>query len=95
MFLDRMAPSDPVDNVVVWTDDEEPADHRVHMLLPDHRRKPHKPSSLSLGDEQILDELAQSEMSYPHDVKKGSGPRKPVCCSSPTSVVIDILRGCT
>jgi hypothetical protein len=84
MFLDRMAPSDPVDNVVVWTDDEEPADHRVHMLLPDHRRKPHKPSSLSIENEEILDELAQSEMSYPHDdhVKKAPGPRRSVCCGS-------------
>ncbi|KIM31952.1 hypothetical protein M408DRAFT_241304 [Serendipita vermifera MAFF 305830] len=79
MFLDRMAPADPVDNVVVWTDDEEPADHRVHMLLPDHRRKPHKPSSLSIENEQILDELAQSEMSYPHDEyrKASAGPRRP------------------
>lgn len=80
MFLDRMAPSDPVDNVVVWTDDEEPADHRVHMLLPDHRRKLHKPSSLSIENEEILDELAQSEMSYPHDEykKPPGGPRRMV-----------------
>lgn len=76
-----MAPSDPVDNVVVWTDDEEPADPRLHMFAPEHRRKGHKPTSLSTGKEEILDELAQSEMSYPHDVhakKASGGPRRSV-----------------
>lgn len=67
MFLDRIAPSDPVDNVVVWTDDEEPADPRLHMLAPEHRRKGHRPTSVSTENEEILDELAQSEMSYPHE----------------------------
>ncbi|KAG9049100.1 hypothetical protein FS842_000247, partial [Serendipita sp. 407] len=67
MFLDRIAPSEPIDNVVVWTDDEEPADPRLHMLAPEHRRKGFRPSSVSEENEQILDELANSEMSYPHD----------------------------
>ncbi len=79
MFLDRMAPSDPVDNVVVWTDDEEPADPRLHMFAPEHRRKGFKPSSVSEENEQILDELAHSEMSYPLDEhNRGSVPRRPV-----------------
>ncbi|CAG7854225.1 SubName: Full=Uncharacterized protein {ECO:0000313/EMBL:CCA67536.1} [Serendipita indica DSM 11827] len=78
MFLDRIAPSDPVDNVVVWTDDEEPADPRLHMFAPEHRRKGFKQSSVSEENEQILDELAHSEMSYPLDEhNRGSGPRKP------------------
>ncbi|KAG8823452.1 hypothetical protein FRC18_010727 [Serendipita sp. 400] len=67
MFLDRIAPSEPIDNVVVWTDDEEPADPRLHMFAPEHRRKGFRPSSVSEENEQILDELANSEMSYPHD----------------------------
>jgi hypothetical protein len=78
MFLDRIAPSEPVDNVVVWTDDEEPADPRLHMFAPEHRRKGHRPQSVSTENERILDDLAQSEMSYPHDEhgKKNSGGQK-------------------
>jgi len=78
MFLDRIAPSEPVDNVVVWTDDEEPADPRLHMFAPEHRRKGHRPQSVSAENERILDDLAQSEMSYPHDEhgKKNSGGQK-------------------
>lgn len=84
MFLDRIAPSEPVDNAVFWDDDEEPADPRLHMFAPEHRRKGHKPTSLSMGDgeKEILDELANSEMSYPHEdhhPKKGSGVRRSVC----------------
>ncbi|KAG8826733.1 hypothetical protein FRC17_008128 [Serendipita sp. 399] len=78
MFLDRIAPSEPIDNIVVWTDDEEPADPRLHMFAPEHRRKGFRPSSVSEENEQILDELANSEMSYPHDEhgKASAGARK-------------------
>jgi hypothetical protein len=80
MFLDRITPSEPVDNVVVWTDDEEPADPRMQMFAPEHRRKGQRPSSLTMENEEILDELAQSELSYPHDehAKKASVPRRSV-----------------
>jgi len=78
MFLDRIAPSEPIDNAVVWTDDEEPADPRLHMFAPEHRRKGHRPQSVSSENKEILDDLAQSEMSYPHDVhgQKNSGGQK-------------------